>query len=227
MNIFFSKIINLFFPIQCLGCGKSGFFLCSKCLDSIPLNQHYFCPICHRPGNSWRLCSQCHQNRSLDGVIIASDYKYRLLQKIIHCYKYQYVKSLSKALSQILINYLEDNQVFSDFIITSLPLHLKRQKLRCFNQAEEVANYIADTFWLSFDPDLLKRLKNTKPQARLNKEQRAKNIRNAFRLQRGCYGRRVLIIDDVFTTGSTLNECARVLKEAGAREVWGLVIAKG
>ncbi len=223
----FQTIINLIFPISCLGCQQPNVWLCAKCLDSIEVNKQPFCPICNKKKVDWRLCNKCQKRFALAGVLIASSYQNPLLQKIIHCYKYQYVKSLDFYLGQILVKFLDHFPVNPGTIITSLPLHKKRYKLRCFNQAEEVSNYLAVELRFIFDPDLLNRIKNTKPQARLNKKQRANNIKNAFKLKRGCYGRKVIIIDDVFTTGSTLNECAKLLKKAGAKEVWGLVIAKG
>ncbi|MBU1148854.1 ComF family protein [Patescibacteria group bacterium] len=227
MKNIWSTLIDIIFPINCLGCGKETHWLCQKCLKSIPLNQSCFCPICQKKQSTWGLCPNCQKDRQLDGVIITADYHNKLLQKLIFAYKYQFAFPLASPLSQLIINYFAYNNLDPDFILTSLPLHQKRYKLRCFNQAELVTNYLADQFNLTFDPDLISRVKNTKPQARLNKKQRAINIQNAFTLNRGCYGRKILIVDDVFTTGSTLNECAKLLKVAGAKEVWGLVIAQG
>jgi len=223
----FNSFINLIFPIQCLGCSRENHWLCLDCLAKIKINSKPFCPICHKPANDWRFCPSCQKKYSLDGVFIASSYQNKLLQRLIHSYKYRYVKDLSQIFFRLLKKFFNHYQLDNNFLITSLPLHLKRLRLRCFNQAEELANHLADFYHIDYDPDLLKRIKNTKPQARLDKEQRSKNIKNAFALQRGCYGRKVIIVDDVFTTGSTLNECARILKKAGAKEVWGLVIAKG
>lgn len=226
MNIF-SGLINLIFPISCLGCKQPNVWLCPKCQAKIIINKKTFCPICQHPQSDWQLCKRCQKNRSLNGVLIASSYQQPLLQKIIHCYKYQYVKSLDQILGEVLNSFLVEFPLDPGLILTSLPLHRQRQKLRCFNQAEEVAKYVADSQQLIFDPDLLRRTKNTKSQAKLNKKQRAENIKSAFRLNRGCYGKKIMIVDDIFTTGSTLNECAKQLKLAGAKEVWGLVIAKG
>jgi len=109
-----------------------------------------------------------------------------------------------------------------------VPLSKKRLKWRGFNQAEIIANILADNFKLEIDAKNLKRIKNTKPQAKLNERERRNNLADCFSwLGDKLNGRNIILVDDVATTGSTLNECAKVLKQAGASEVWGLVVANG
>jgi len=116
----------------------------------------------------------------------------------------------------------------SQNLIVPVPLHKKRKRWRGFNQAEVIACEIADHFNLELCIDHLVRIKHKKPQAKLGEAARKDNIINCF-AWRGdkLANRNIIIIDDVVTTGATLNECAKVLKANGAGEVWGLVIAKG
>ncbi len=117
---------------------------------------------------------------------------------------------------------------FSENLIIPVPLHNKRKRWRGFNQAEIIAKEVASHFKLEMCTDKLVRIKHKKPQAKLGERDRKSNIVGCF-----CWNgnklanRNVILIDDVATTGSTLNECARILKDNGAGEVWGLVVAKG
>lgn len=117
---------------------------------------------------------------------------------------------------------------FNQTLIMSVPLHKKRQRWRGFNQAQRIAIEVGKNFNLKVNQENLIRIKHKKPQAKLGEVQRRKNIKDCFSWQGdNLAGQPVILIDDVTTTGSTLNECAKVLKQCGAGEVWGLVVAKG
>ena len=108
-----------------------------------------------------------------------------------------------------------------------MPLHKKRQRLRGFNQSEQLARAISKNFNLEINHNLI-RIKHKKAQAKLHEKNRWENIKNCFSYQgKNLNNKNILLIDDVATTGATLNECAKVLKENNAKEVWGLVVAKG
>jgi ComF family protein len=113
-------------------------------------------------------------------------------------------------------------------IISFVPLHFRRKAMRGYNQSEILARLIGQKTGLKV-LDLLKKAKSTTRQAELSGTKRRKNLENAFRVKKGIdiKNKKIIIVDDVMTTGSTLEECARVLKTAGAKEVWGLVIARG
>ncbi len=117
---------------------------------------------------------------------------------------------------------------FKNTLIMPVPLSKRRLKWRGFNQAEIIAEIVAKEFDLELENTNLKRTKNTKPQAKLNEIERRSNLLNCFEWVGGnLNGRDIILIDDVATTGSTLNECAKVLKQASASEIWGLVVANG
>ena len=132
------------------------------------------------------------------------------------------------------------------WLIIPVPLHPRRLRWRGFKQAEEIARAVAEHFGIEMRTDILSRVKYRQPQVNLNMKERAENIKGCFVVapllkggeggfkspldkggEGGLRGRNIILLDDVATTGATLNECARVLKENGASEVWGLVVAKG
>lgn len=247
--------IDIIFPIECLECKQEGDWLCAKCTQSIPINQEPYCLNCKIKTNLGEFCEKCKAQYSLDGVFITSSYDNKLVQQAIKTLKYRFVKDVSRELSKLLIlfmqnaltpnplsqrergrgdgHFLKDHSPavlknFSQAILIPVPLHKKRQRWRGFNQAEALAYYIAEHFNLEVDKSGLQRVRHTRAQAKLGEEERKKNITGSFIWQgEELNNRSIIIIDDVVTTGATLEECAQALKQAGAREVWGLVVAKG
>jgi len=191
--------------------------------------------------NYWgEYCDDCYQY--LDGVIVATGYENKLVQKLIKTFKYRFVRDLSEPLSNLLIVFLgkllnDSNRLarskslpkildyFDYNIIIPVPLHKRRLAWRGFNQAELLAEKIADYFNLEIAE--LKRIKNNKPQVKLSKKFRKENVKGCFAWNgKDLQNKNIILVDDIMTTGSTLSECARILKRNGAGEVWGLVVAK-
>lgn len=123
----------------------------------------------------------------------------------------------------------DDDDLRKTDLLIPVPLDKKRYREREFNQAHLLAKVVSRRFKIPFSPSALRRTKITLPQTGLNLKQRKENVKGLFRVARAreCRGKTVLIIDDVFTTGSTANECAKVLSLAGAREVNILTVARG
>jgi ComF family protein len=178
----------------------------------------------------------CQEKTELDGVIIAAEWEDKILQEAIHKYKYSFVMGLARPLAQILIKKINEPELArlmsgKIILVASVPLHKRRLRWRGFNQAELLAKEIVSHFGWPMMPLLMLRKKYTKPQAKLKKEEREKNLQGVF----GVAGEQIteikdqtiLLIDDVLTTGTTMNECAKILKEAGAKEVWGVALARG
>lgn len=232
----FSKVKNLIldiaFPIQCVGCSKEGKWLCEDCFKLIKLNQKTQCPICGKTFYLGKTCLKCQRKTRLAGLIVACSYDNEILREAIRAFKFSFVKDLAKPLSKLLIRRLEDldfNLGKSSFVLTFVPLHKRRLRWRGFNQAEALANSLASHYKISI-LSLLLRKRSTIPQSLVkDKGKRKKNIKNVFYCQNRelVKGRKIIIVDDVCTTASTLKECARVLSRAGAKEVWGLVLARG
>ena len=250
-------ILNLLFPIECLGCSQEDVWLCDKCFRKIPFNPFNYCLNCKKRNKYGEFCTDCSPNFYLNGVWIAGNYNNYIIVNLIKNLKYYYAKNLAdilgKYLSLFLQNLLNKNRLtninlqqskiwrqldkakqspltilnFNQTIIIPVPLHKKRYLIRGFNQAEKLAQIVSKNFNLKINHDLI-RIKHKTAQAKLNEKARKHNIKDCF-VYRGenLINKNILLIDDVLTTGSTLNECAKVLKENNASEVWGLVVAKG
>jgi ComF family protein len=251
-------VLDIIFPVECQDCGKHGAWLCQKCFRKLEINGASFCLHCGKQNNFGEFCNECKSRFFLDGVWIAGNYDQAVLAKLIKTFKYRFTYSLSQTLGEYLCHFLnnflnqhrfnisnlknglrlqdlknlkEVPEIILDFqnaLLIPVPLHKKRLKWRGFNQAELLAEVIAENFGLEMDAVSLKRILHKKAQAKLRGRERYLNLKDCFVWTgESLAGRNILLIDDVSTTGSTLNECAAQLKKAGASEVWGLVLAKG
>lgn len=180
-------------------------------------------------------CPACAASNSLDGVFVCADYTDRIIGELVRKLKYSFARELGEILAGIADRYLkklsEEDRLgkinLQKFIIAPIPLHKKRYNWRGFNQSEIIAHNLAYRLNLPCQ-DALIRVKHKTPQAKLDGATRRENIIGCFSASgEDLAGKKFLLVDDVATTGSTLNEAARVLKSAGAAKVWGLVIAKG
>ncbi len=224
-------VLDILFPPVCAVCGREAeTFLCGDCFLSIERNSALHCPLCH--GRIIDLKHLCHP-QSLFILGSAGSYDNTVLQKAIHAFKYQNAKVLAEPLSALLIDYLNSltknwDLDISDFIIVPIPLHPRRLKERGFNQSLLLANAIGSFLNLPV-VEALRRTKNNKPQVDVKgRLERLKNIADAFSTAapEAVAKRNILLIDDVFTSGATMTEAARVLKTAGAQKIIALVLAK-
>lgn len=223
-------LIELIFPHRCLGCKKEGELLCQECTTKLPLHNGVICPICHKriPGSipqQWK-CSKRHRNNYISFLIYVSTYDNALTQQCIRALKYQGITSVISLLETYCIKTLSGYD-FSKWIITSVPLHQNKLRARGFNQSEYMAQSISRILNISYVP-LLSKIKDTKSQTELTFQDRAQNIQNAFiaKSSLSIKNKMVLIVDDVFTSGATAQECARVLKQNGAKKIDTVVFAK-
>ncbi len=227
-----SKFLDLIFPINCVSCKKSGSWICESCFSKLGIKNLQVCPKCKKTNKDGKHCKNCKNDYNLNGILIAGDYENYSIESLIKKYKYEFAKDISAYLGNFLFLFLEeikkqDHPIFkNNYSIISVPLHKKRQAWRGFNQSEILAKIISKKLNLELLSGL-KKVKNTNPQTTLNKEEREKNIKNCFEWTKNSIKtKNIIIIDDITTTGSTLNECAKELKKHGASDIWGLVIAK-
>ncbi len=225
-------LIDLFFPVSCLNCGREGEYLCQDCRAILPILENYFC-LCQKPIRLPKpgKCKKC-QKKKLNGLYFALSYQNQSVKKIIRMFKYQpFAKDLAKTLASLIIIHfqlIEKGGNFSDFILIPVPLGKRRLKERGFNQAEEIGKELSDFLKISPLGNCLFKIKETSPQIELSEKEREENVLGVFSCQNKnkIQGKKIFLIDDVYTTGSTMEECARVLKTAGAKEVWGIVVAR-
>ena len=234
---FLKLFLDIFFPWQCLYCKKEihlPYPLCKKCQANIPINSSLICPVCERKLKNLpkHYCS-CKTNLSALGIV--SFYQNPILKKTIHFFKYQSVISLQKPLSNLMIKFLEKTNFFSkinkkDIIVIAIPLHKRKENLRGFNQSELLAKSISSHFSLNYHSKILFRIKNNPPQAKINNlSDRKKNSKNIFQISNPnlIKNKWIILIDDVYTSGSTMQEAARILKKSEAKKIIGLVLARG
>ncbi len=219
--------LEVFFPKTCLFCSKPHTYLCLGCLKKLQTERESVCYRCQRPAIHGFTHPACQKKFGLDGILIASSYD-KVLKKTIHAFKYRFIKELEEPLGKILNNFLEDKLYPTDIIIP-VPLHSQKSRQREFNQSLLLAEKVSQKFHLPLQPKLLIRKRATSSQTEFNREERYRNLKNAFHCPhpREIEGKKILLIDDVATTFTTLEECSKVLKKAGARKVWAAVLAHG
>lgn len=224
-------LLDILFPIECLSCEKEGKWICGKCLLKIKRIQKKYCPACDSPTAHGEFCSRHKNEFRLNGLIAPFDYKNPLLEKAIKTYKYRFVKDLSAPLGLLLSLELRKHYYFfKNPLLVPVPLHPRKEKWRGFNQAKLLAQKISENRNIPVQ-DFLKRTRYTLPQVDLKKEIREKNVSNAFGFipapNINLEDKTLILVDDIATTVSTLEECAKILYSNGAREIWGLVLARG
>ena len=219
--------LDLLFPRWCVGCGREGDFICSECLKSLPRINPPLCPRCGQPQLNAVACAVCAGwQADIDGI--RAPFKFDgAIRQAIHQLKYNNLRAIAALLGQWLAEHLKANPLPVD-VLVPVPLHHKRLRERGYNQSRLLALELANITSLPLVDDCLVRERYTPPQARTAKvDERRRNVADAFSYRdRRPEDRAVLLIDDVATSGATLDACARALKEAGASSVWGLVIAK-
>lgn len=232
------NLLDLLFPKICLGCKSCGCYLCKDCFKKITLESRQNCPACSQKNISGTFCGlRCKKDFYFDQLITCMVYdKTSLLKKLITLFKYKFSEELSEVFGKILVKQFKKfrNLIPHDdanFIFIPVPLHKKRLKFRGFNQAKLLADYLAKNIDGIYVHDALERKIYTKEQAKLNKNSRLRNLKNTIGLKADfcrdiIQNKTVILIDDVATTGSTLNECSRVLKEAGVKYICGLTLAR-
>lgn len=153
------------------------------------------------------------------------------IKELIHNFKYNHILELGPVLGEYLVKALKKNNklLTGDPLITAVPLHFWRRSQRGFNQSEILADYLSSRLDLPKNFKILRKIRLTSPQVKFSGDKRRENLKNSFVFSQkiNFLGRTLIIVDDVTTTGTTLNECARVLRKAGAKKVWGLVVSKG
>ncbi len=227
-------IFDILFPKYCLACGQEGSMLCNSCFYKLKINEKQICFFCNKGGVKGSLCAICRNKYHLDGILIAGNYKNLILSSLIKTLKYHFIQSNIDILERFIIYFFEyqketkniPKHIFSKSIVVPVPLHPQRLRWRGFNQSELLANKIAKYFKLPLNTNLIRK-KRKAPQAKLPLNKRTNNIKQCFQWQGAKINKNIILVDDVITTGSTLNECAFVLKRAGAKKIWGFVLAKG
>jgi len=227
--------LDAILPQFCLGCKREGEILCEDCLSTVDVFDFIYCPFCQKPK---RMLSpgkcKTHGSSALNGLFSAASYKDNLVRQAIRKFKYEpFLKTLAKSLAFLIISHIlkSGNENFfkqPNILFVPAPLSGFRNRWRGYNQSEELAKILAGFFNVPIESGVLVKTKNTPAQTELKFSERQKNVKAVFLIKNPekIKNKKIFLIDDVFTTGATMEECSRVLKAAGAASVWGVVAAR-
>jgi ComF family protein len=220
------QFTNLLFPPRCGGCGAPGSLWCENCRAATILVEPPFCEKCGEPNNPTRLCSKCRalllQIEQIRSVALFLG----PLRQGIHRFKYERLAGLADPFGAMLADYWRTMQLTADWLVP-VPLHPSRERDRGYNQSNLLAQCLATQVGISVIAKGLRRTRVTAVQMELNAAQRKENVSGAFACaDERVRGARVIIIDDVCTTGATLEACAVALLKTGAASVMGLTLAR-
>ncbi len=231
------RVLDLLYPPRCPGCETrgEGVGFCPRCAAEAPPVRSPMCSACGVPfagAGADHLCSRCLTRRpQFDMARSCAVYRSTgdtgsTLAAALHRYKYHRDVTLAPVLGDLLAERCPLPPQYD--LVLPVPLHLSRLRWRGFNQSLLLARPLARRFGLPLDPFVLLRTRATRPQVHLDETDRRRNITGAFAVRdRGAVrGRRILLVDDVYTTGATVDECARTLRRAGARHIDVLVLAR-
>ncbi len=221
------SLLNFIFPVACVVCGAQVFerrysAVCPLCWNRLSQVAPPICPRCGMPAVAIEgPCGRCRTGENVFDFARSAVLFNDCAREIVHHLKYSDRVSLAKPIGRMLRE-LMNRELFTARVVIPVPLHRSRERERGFNQAELIAKELA----LPVDARLLRRRKKTPTQTGLSRSERARNLTAAFELRGIVAGKNVLIVDDVLTTGSTMNEIARVLKRGKAQRVEVLTFAR-
>lgn len=211
----FEKILNLIFPEVCGFCDK--------------INKNNLCKTCELALSKYEInCITEVEDKYFDYLFSALKYENIVREKIIK-YKFNEKSYLYKTFVKIII---KNKKIYSFLklydIIISVPMHKLKKSVRGYNQSELIAKEISKQIEIKFEKNILVKQINTEVQSTLTKTQRMKNVKGAFSITdfTKVRGKKIILVDDIYTTGSTVNECGKILKQAGAKEICVVTIAK-
>ena len=233
-----NDVSDIIFPPQCLACAEIinlpiNQVFCSTCQEKIGFITGSFCPICGAPfldsPAGSHICGNCLDNKPYYTCARAVAGFETVIMDAIHKFKYGRNISVGNALGSFMAGFSFPDFAFSEYsLLVPVPLHIRRLRERGFNQSLLLAKEMGRKYKLPVNFSLLKRCKFTLTQTGLNKTEREKNIKGAFTVvdKKEVAGENIILIDDVYTTGATINECAKVLLKAGAQKVAVLTLAR-
>lgn len=230
-NLHWEAFINLLFPPQCVSCSRNGHLLCHLCAQQALPPQKPLCQRCGRMQETTSAtCSFCIRSNDWELTWVRAATLYTgPVQAAIQALKYSGEKNLARPLARYLVTAFHelpwrDIAPTVDFIVP-VPLHTERLDERGYNQAELIAKAFGQSIGLPVETSYLRRSRHSQSQVNLQFDERQANVKDAFQTTANLSDKRIVLVDDVYTTGATLNECARALRRAGVIEVYGLTLA--
>jgi ComF family protein len=217
-------LLDLLFPPRCVSCKRAGEWFCADCQTSIEPIAAPLCERCGRPLAS-TTCSICAHHLPETDQVRAVAFFENHLRQAIHAFKYEQRVELAAPFGVLLRDRFVTLPWRADVLI-GVPLHAEREKARGYNQAHLLATALGDMIRLPVWKHALTRIRHTRPQVELTAAERRVNVQDAFQADPSVAGKRIVLIDDVCTTGVTMDACSTALKKQGAQSVWGLALAR-
>ncbi|MDI9549107.1 MAG: ComF family protein [Chloroflexota bacterium] len=222
--------LDLLFPPRCAGCDAPGQPFCDRCAQLVAPLPAQICAVCGRPhATAVALCSQCRHGRSHLRLSRAAALHAHPLREAIHALKYETRPELAGPLARYLVAVFQappwDALPAPIDAVVPVPLHIQRREERGYNQSELLAAGLCRATGLALEPAWLERIQATRQQVGLSAAERRQNVAGAFTAHSAVTGRCLLLVDDVYTTGATLEACAQAATAAGARAVYALTLA--
>ena len=221
-----NTILDLIFPPHCVVCGHDGEWLCPDCVASFHYVQPPICGMCGRPLSHGDLCTNCSRHPlEIDGIRAATYFEGSIRQTIHH-FKYKGTQVLAPYLGKLIAQAWHSASLPVSTIVP-VPLHPQRLRQRGYNQSALLARELSKHLDLPVIENCLLRVRPTRPQVGLGAAERRMNVQDAFQCtDQRLEGKNIMLIDDVCTTGATLEACAHALYEQGSQVVWALVLAR-
>lgn len=236
---YIDTFLNFIYPrnIYCILCNSpidrdEEYSICGDCKEKLELIYGRTCAKCGKPLDDLYSIDRCHDcinnSQFFNRAVSCLEYD-DLAKKIIYDLKYHKKRYISYHISEIMYDRLKIEGVDSFDMIIPVPLHAAKERERGFNQTYLIGKYLSKMTEKEVNNKTLVRVKNTITQNKLSREERRKNLKNAFEVinKENIDEKSILLIDDIFTTGSTVNECSRILLENGATDVYVATLATG
>lgn len=231
MNQIIKFLKDLISPKKCYSCKKEWHFLCMDCLNNIWFFTE-ICPICKQYSKNFQIHFYCKkQNIYYDKIIILTHYKNKIIKKLIKDAKFYQTKDILEDFAFYMWKYLnkyllEDKK---DILLIPSPMYFLKKLIRWYNQSEILVKNIWEVYDIEFDLNLIKKIKSTKAQSHLNRNQRLENLKNAFTLDinkiKKYRNKTIIIVDDVISTWTTINEVSKILKQNWVKNIYWFCIA--
>jgi ComF family protein len=219
-------LLDLIYPPRCPGCGRMGSAFCEQCQARVELIEPPICLHCGSTVPQEGLCARCRAlSSNLDGIRAAAVFEDPLRQAI-HALKYENNTTLATPLGAMMVDLWRRGGLPQTDLILPVPLHTRRQAERGYNQSALLARVLGRAVGIPVDDHTLIRQRATLPQVGLGPSERRQNVEGAFVCRGHLEGKRAVVVDDVCTTGATLEACAAALREGGAVSVWAFTLAR-
>ncbi len=218
--------LDWLFPPTCGGCDTPGARWCGKCQQNAIRIEPPYCEICGQPTSGGELCTGCTESQPQLTAIRSYSVFGGPVRRALHRVKYRRDIALAEAITRPVISFVRDLDWDLD-VVVPVPLSKERRKERGYNQADLLAKPLALGLGLRYEREAMMRMRDTRSQVDLNVVQRRENVKDAFTAEKSTFaGKTVLVVDDVATSGSTLDACAEALWQAEAKDVYGVTLAR-